>query len=265
MKVYQGKYLSILYEKENNRFVQNWISSPKDIEDFKSEMLRYVSFFKKHKPSQVLWLQQNMTISLDTNIQKWIEQNVNIPLLKVGSVSVNKDGTLPLAFVVGKDVMVHLNVIDVFEKADITTIKPKHFATEKEARDWLDEVPQKKPENSKIKISFNGVDKDGDSIIELKRPSNDITNTIKSFKNLIEENEFIKSNIDKYTSLTKREREILLHYSKNKTHQTISDELFISLLTVRSHWKSIKRKLHIQSFHDVVMYVEAFNLNNLKN
>ena len=68
-----------------------------------------------------------------------------------------------------------------------------------------------------------------------------ITNTIKSFKNLIEENEFLKTNIDRYASLTKREREILLHYSKNKTHQVIADELFISLLTVRSHWKNIKR------------------------
>ena len=114
--------------------------------------------------------------------------------------------------------------------------------------------------NTKITILFEGVDEEGNSIIKIKRPSSDISNTIKSFGALIEENNFIKTNISKFTQLTKREKEILVIFSKGMRHQEVADELFISVQTIRKHWKNIKNKLKIKSLVDVIMYVNAFDM-----
>jgi DNA-binding NarL/FixJ family response regulator len=49
------------------------------------------------------------------------------------------------------------------------------------------------------------------------------------------------------TPLTPRETEVLSLLAKGKTYQYISDELFVSLETVKSHIKNIYSKLHVTS------------------
>ena len=85
-------------------------------------------------------------------------------------------------------------------------------------------------------------------------------NTIKSFGALIEENNFIKTNIAKFTQLTKREKEILVIFSKGMRQQEVADELYISVQTLRTHWKNIKNKLKIKSLVEVIKYVNAFDM-----
>jgi DNA-binding CsgD family transcriptional regulator len=252
MKIYEGTYLTINFEKENDRFIQFWTTPPNSVDSFKEEMLIYTSFYEQHKPSQTLWLQQKFTLDLDTATHIWIEENVNIPC--------SESGNKKAAFVVGKDVLAHLSVINSFEKVD-SVINVNHFASEKDARSWLNnELTQNPIENQNPEITYEGVDEDGNSIIKIKGNSKDITNTIKSFKNIAEENDFIKSHIDKYSSLTKREIEIFKLYSKDKNHQEIATHLFLSLHTVRTHWKNIKKKLVINSFSDIIKYAKAFDL-----
>jgi len=214
-------------------------------------MLIYTSFYEQHKPSQTLWLQQNFTLHLDNEVFSWIEKYVNVPCFKFG----NKKA----AFVVGKNVLSHLSVIDSFEK-EKSVIKATHFASEKEARNWLDEIPESSKQDIKTEITYEGIDEKGNSIIKVKRASKDITKTIKSFKDLIEENDFIKKNIERYSTLTKREKEILKLYSSGQKPKEISDQLFISLHTVKTHWRNIKKKLQINSFNDIVKYTKAFDL-----
>lgn len=251
MRIYQGPYLTINFEKENDRFVQFWSNSPNCVDSFKAEMIKYTSFYEVHRPSQSLWLHQNFTLQLDDETFLWIEKNVNIPCFEFG----NKKA----AFVVGKDVLVHLAVIDSFEKAK-SIIKVGHFASEKEAISWLDKNTMSSHQKNKTEITFEGVDQNGNSIIQLKSNSKNISSTIKSFRDLIEENDFIKTNIDKYALLTKREKEVLKLMSTGKKHQEISDQLFLSLHTVRTHWRNIKEKLQITSFNEIIKYTKAFNL-----
>lgn len=251
MKLYEGDYLLINFEKDNDRFVQYWKESPPGFEELKGEMLTYTRLYKKYKPTQTLWLQQNFKLPLNKEIDEWVEKNVNIPCMECGNEKV--------AFVVGKDVLVHLSVMESFEETD-SVINHSHFATEKEARCWLDETSQKNSNSSKITILFEGVDKDGDSIIRIKRPSEEIANTIRSFSNLVEENEFIKANIDKYSKLTSREKEIMVVFSRGLKQQEVADELFISVQTLRTHWKNIKRKLDIKSLAEVIKYVRSFDM-----
>lgn len=252
MKIYESDYLIIRFEKENDRFVQFWKTSPCSFEALKEEFIHYTELYRKHQPSQTLWLQQNFSLPLNKEMDLWIEDNVNIPCVEYGNEKV--------AFVVGKDILVHLSIMNSFEETD-SVISPNHFASEKEARNWLDESRTPGENSSEIKILFEGIDAEGNSIIKIKRPSGDIVNTIKSFNNLIEENKFIKSNIDKYSRLTRREKEILVVFARGLKQQEVADELFISIQTLRTHWKNIKRKLEIRSLAEVVKYVQAFEMN----
>jgi len=251
MKINESDFLTIHFEKETNCFVQFWNKSPESFEDLKNELLIYTSFYKIHKPANALWLQQNFSLPLNAEIDNWIEEHVNIPCVEYGNRKV--------AFVVGKDVLVHISVMDAFKEAK-SIITPLHFATENEARIWITETKSKPTTNNKITILFEGVDEEGNSIIKIKRPACDISNTIKSFGTLINENNFIKTNIAKFTLLTKREREILVIFSKGMRQQEVADELYISVQTLRTHWKNIKNKLEIKSLAEVIMYVNAFNM-----
>ncbi len=250
MGLYKGTHLTIKFEEENNRFVQTWYNSPNSIEIFKKEMLAYISFYEKFRPSQTLWLQQSFSLDLDYDTQLWIERHINKPGKRYGNKKI--------AIVAGEDVLSYSTVIGTFEETQ-SCLSPRHFATEEEARFWLDELSPTVYNDSKIKISFKGVDNKGSSIFKVECPSKNITDVIKSFKTLFEENEFIRSNMEKYSLLTKREKQILTLYAKGQKHQEIANSLYISLFTVRTHWKNVKRKLEIKSFSEVIKYFIAFN------
>lgn len=251
MNIYNGDFLNINYEKENSCFVQFWKSSPDTFDVLKREFQNYIFLYKKYRPENTIWNQKNFQFFLSTEMHLWIEENVNIPCVE--------NGLKKVAFVVGKDVLTHLSVMDYFEKEN-SVITPVHFATEIEARNWLFNSPPYPASNTKITILFEGVDQEGNSIIKIKKPSQDIANTIRSFSNLIEENNFIKLNISKYSKLTKREKQVLITFSKGLRQKEAADELFISIGTLRTHWKNIKGKLQIKSLADVIQYVNAFNM-----
>lgn len=182
----------------------------------------------------------------------WIEENINIPGVECGIEKV--------AFVVGKDVLVHLSVMSYFEEQN-SVIHPVHFASENEAREWLNGGTNNIRMDSQIKVLFEGVDEEGNSIIKIKRPSSDITNTLLSFGHLIEENNFLKSNISNYTKLTKREKEIMVILAQGLRQKEVADKLFISIETLKTHWKNIKKKLGIKSVAEVIKYVNSFDMN----
>ena len=252
MILYESDFLRINFEKENDCFVQFWKTSPESFSSLKEEFMIYKSFLQKYTPSKTLWLQENFQLEVTEEIHCWIEKNISIPGVE--------NGIEKVAFVVGKDVLVHLTVMSYFED-DNSIIHPLHFATEKEARQWLNNEQNKSKPKTKIKILFEGVDNEGNSIIKIKRPSSDITNTLLSFGHLIEENDFLKSNISNYSKLTKREKEIMVIFSKGLRQKEVADKLFISIETLRTHWKNIKKKLDIKSLADVIKYVKAFDMN----
>jgi len=239
-QTYQGKYLTIKHCKVKSLFIQNWNPSPKTLEDFKFEMLAYTAQYKKHRPKNTLWLQQNFEFAIDDTTKNWIEQYVNKPCFNYGNEK--------CAFVVSKDVLVHINTIDVFEKTN-SCIIPKHFATEKEAMHWIESTESPKPFNETTNIVYDGVDDKGN--IVLKIPTTNIKETFKSLHKSIEQEKFANENREKLQLLTKREKEILKLIAQDKKHQEIADSLFISLNTLRTHWKNIKLKLNFNAEIDI--------------
>lgn len=77
---------------------------------------------------------------------------------------------------------------------------------------------------------------------------------------LLEENNFLRKNFNKYSRLSKREQEILKLLSLGKSSQQTADQLFISLHTVETHRKNIKQKLDTNSYFELCQYARAFDL-----
>jgi len=73
--------------------------------------------------------------------------------------------------------------------------------------------------------------------------------------------EFVNRNLTNFQSLTHREKEIIQLLAHGYNNPEIAEGLFISRYTVEQHRKNINRKLKINSFSDLMLYVYAFDLN----
>lgn len=247
---YYGKNLSVFYEEKNDCFVQRWTSIPVSIEGFKNEMLEYLECYKKFKPIKSMWIQKNFTLELDELTFKWIEEYINVPCKKLGNEK--------LAFVVGKDLIAHLGVIDAFEQVN-SCITPLHFANEVDARQWLHSPePELNNISSNRSIIHEGLDENGDLIIRIKTPSKEVSQTLKSLKGFVNKERIFEEHQHLFNALTKREKEVLILLSRGNSFLDISANLAISENTTRTHWKNVKSKLDILHFNDVLMYVNTF-------
>jgi len=77
---------------------------------------------------------------------------------------------------------------------------------------------------------------------------------------LLDENNFLRQNYNRFSKLSKREREVLKHMALGKSSSETAFELFISLGTVDTHRKNIKKKLETKSFFELSQYARSFDL-----
>lgn len=89
-----------------------------------------------------------------------------------------------------------------------------------------------------------------DSVLELSQKAQRILN----------ENNYMHENIHIFDSLTKREKELLKFFALGFTNDAISKEFFISVETVATHRKNIKRKLGCKTNYDCTYFAQVFNI-----
>ncbi|WP_029038747.1 LuxR C-terminal-related transcriptional regulator [Salinimicrobium xinjiangense] len=77
---------------------------------------------------------------------------------------------------------------------------------------------------------------------------------------LLAENEFFRQNLNKFLSLGKRSKEVLRLVALGKSSGDIAQELNISVETVNTHRKNLKKKLGISTTYDFTEYAQAFDL-----
>ncbi len=77
---------------------------------------------------------------------------------------------------------------------------------------------------------------------------------------LLAENTFFKNNLEKFDSLGDRAKEVLRLVALGKSSAEISEQLNITVDTVNTHRKIIKRKLGIQTTYEFTEYAHAFDL-----
>ena len=70
----------------------------------------------------------------------------------------------------------------------------------------------------------------------------------------MEESDFIKTNTEKYLSLTPREKETLKCITEGYLNKEISNKLEVSINTIRTHRNRIWKKLQISTLHEAIKY-----------
>lgn len=77
---------------------------------------------------------------------------------------------------------------------------------------------------------------------------------------LLDENNFLRKHFNRFSKLSGREKEILRHIALGKTAAESAKELFISVTTVETHRRNLKKKLDTNSFFELSQYARAFDL-----
>lgn len=77
---------------------------------------------------------------------------------------------------------------------------------------------------------------------------------------LLAENQFFKENLQKFLNMGKRAKEVLRLVALGKSSAEIAEELNISVETVNTHRKNIKKKLGISTTYEFTEYARAYDL-----
>ncbi|MEJ6980724.1 LuxR C-terminal-related transcriptional regulator [Pedobacter sp. P351] len=84
-------------------------------------------------------------------------------------------------------------------------------------------------------------------------------NTTK-IQRLLDENTFLKKHYLEFSSMTMRERDILRVIAVGMSSAEIAKQMNISVATVDTHRRNIRRKLNAGSSYDLAQYARAFDL-----
>lgn len=258
MEVYHGPHLIIEYEKENSRLINTWKSNPHNDVAYREELIEYLDISKKIKPSQMIWILDKKTFKPNLATKKWVDEVILNPIFKSGFVKRRADGYDQLAFVFGQDVAVLMQGVE----NPYTGFNPKYFTNEIEAINWLSKESKAidyKTINQNLDITFKGIDGNEKIVFEFKEDASKFDGIINLFKTIIEQHHFMKNNIDKYSSLTKRERETLKFIINGYDNKQIAEKMHISPNTIRTHRNRIWHKLEIKHFSNCLKYKYFFN------
>lgn len=96
--------------------------------------------------------------------------------------------------------------------------------------------------------------------ISITNPLSSLGNIQAGVEKVLEENCFIRKNLQKLESLTRRERELMVLISRGHTSQEIATSLCLSPHTIKTHRKHIWQKLDIKSYADLIRFAEHFEL-----
>lgn len=77
---------------------------------------------------------------------------------------------------------------------------------------------------------------------------------------LMEENKFLRKNQEVFSTLSKREKEVLRLMALGHNSFEIAEQLFISEATAKTHRRNIRNKLNAVSNYDLLQFAQAFNL-----
>ena len=258
MEVYNGPHLIMRHEKENSRLICTWKSSPPNDVAYREELIEYLKISMKIKPCQMIWFLDKKTFKPTVATKKWVDKSILNPIFKAGFVKRRADGYDQLAFVFGQDVSVLIQGIE----SPSAGFNPKYFTNEVEAIKWLSKESKAidyKTINQKLDIIFKGIDDNGKVVFEFKEDASKFDGVVNVLKSILDQNNFMKNNIDKYSSLTKREKETLKLIVKGDTNFQIAEKMDVSSNTIRTHRNRVWQKLEIKHLIDCFKYACFFN------
>lgn len=109
-------------------------------------------------------------------------------------------------------------------------------------------------------LTSTKIDPSGKNLVTSTIPFSELGRSIKAIERIVDQQAFSQLNFERFQTLTKREKQILTLIAQGWTNKKISDFMFISVNTVRTHRNRIWKKLEIKTFRDAIMYAQSFNL-----
>lgn len=97
-------------------------------------------------------------------------------------------------------------------------------------------------------------------LLTISQPLENSTSIVKKLERVLGEQRFARKHFKLFSTLTKREVQILTLLADGCSNPQIADQLFLSRRTVEQHRKNINRKLEIKHFADLIKYAQAFDL-----
>jgi|SRR5215217_6480 len=97
-------------------------------------------------------------------------------------------------------------------------------------------------------------------VITVALPIDSMHHMTAKAERLLEENNFLRRNFNMFSKLGKREKEVLKYLALGKSAQETAEIMFISLGTVETHRKNIRKKLNTSSIFELGQYARAFDL-----
>ena len=96
--------------------------------------------------------------------------------------------------------------------------------------------------------------------LSLAFPIDPLHHVTSKVSRLLDENNFLRKNYNLYSKLSVREQEVLKHIALGKSAAESADLLCISVTTVETHRRNIKKKLETGSFFELTQFARAFDL-----
>ncbi len=97
-------------------------------------------------------------------------------------------------------------------------------------------------------------------LLTSSNPISGIDSVVRRIERIAGEEIYVRKHFESFQSLTPRERDVLRLITIGNTNKQISEQLFITLDTVKSHRKKIKKKTEINTTAGLVRYALAFEL-----
>ena len=111
-----------------------------------------------------------------------------------------------------------------------------------------------------LKIFHQDEDNNPTHLVTVAFPIDRMKHIPHKAERLLAENEFFRENLQKFLALGKRTKEVLKLVALGKSSGEIADELHISVETVNTHRKNIKKKLNISTTYEFTEYAHAYDL-----
>ena len=259
MIVYDSHNISVNYIESQELLITTWKDTQLDTPLFMKELQMCRDFCCKLNIKRAILNQESFNYVIPPKLFPWIEEEINVPGYK--------NGVQDFVFVVAETIMSQFSVMDSFDAAE-SVYSPKFFLHQNEAEEW---ISSKKKEKKTIidPNTFPDVDptiniiKDevkNSAIIQLEVSLDALPYNLNILKKHMDSMAFMKKNWKKFSSLTQRERIILKHLVKGSQNKDISEKLYISETTVKTHRRNIIKKLEAKHLIDLYHYATVFGI-----
>lgn len=243
MNVYKSDYLEI--DLQHNQSIQRWTGKQMSIDQFQTEVRNFSEMNRKLKVKRMLWLKENLNFTIPDELFNWLEditkQQFNL-------------GAEDLLFTIPKESGSFNSLLTFFNGIDYT-YHPRYFTNKESAFDFLE-----KKESIKTSLITNVDVNINDNEVEFNfkiKPEKVqfFTNHINKLKNI---EHYHDEYLEKYNSMTNRERQVFKLVLKGLTTSQIAEQLFVSVETIKTHRKVIIKKLKISNLNDWLTYSYVF-------